>query len=414
MAKQQKTAVKGAKAVPKPSPALARRGRSLLLPNPPPVELERKFNGHRVRMLSGHVRSTDIFGYADNDRIALQVARLRKLDEPTNDQLYRIMLDDPEMKIQEMAASIKRDAVKVPLILGYDGELLDGNRRYYGNYHLLKELREPERREYETLPVHILIEEPDDLLKESIIVECNYVKETVPWPDFVKARRLAIAFSRLVEAGESKVGAIDQLAERFDETPSRLKAMLEAYELVDNFITFHDLDKLEPGQSKVGRVGRAKAEDAAHEGFPRFEESRNKLRGHMGDPDFQDFFFKAMARQNFITSFKDIREIQKICQHPDKEAIKTLYTSFAEDDPKAIAKALYVIAREEFESEELGAADLARVEKRITLFTGWLGDKVGPAVLSQLSSETVDALRAACEMAVQVGETIAQKRKQGK
>ena len=168
-------------------------------------------------MWFGYVHVDDVEGYVENLRLRFYLKRWQSEEGEQQGRNPRPMrsikswltptpkkdgnLSAPST-IERMANSIIRNSIREPIILHHDEdgntELWDGNRRFYGTKHIMKQGRDgyaDARGRVQWLPALVFIGSGDKLederIKHDILVECNFVEpEQIAWPAYIKAEQV--------------------------------------------------------------------------------------------------------------------------------------------------------------------------------------------------------------------------------
>jgi len=183
-------------------------------PDVVPIRVVRRFHNLDVPLWRGRVHVDDIHGWVQNIRIRHYLNRWRekKRDStavPTSDDIYEIMVEaDKEEEsdkkrpfhIERIAENIARNGVQEPVILFASGngrvELWDGNRRFFGTKHLMRDQKFAEARtRAQWLPAEVYLPSGDPTIdqqvKHCVLTEMNFVeKDHIPWPAYVKAGQI--------------------------------------------------------------------------------------------------------------------------------------------------------------------------------------------------------------------------------
>lgn len=295
---------------------------------------------HKEKMLgwSGSVNIGKIHGWAENRRIALfkHKCEMQFGRTPTDDEIYKFMLSEPEFHIRELARSIFYNGVKVPIILDSDGTLLDGNRRYVATRRAIE--NNPDAKdELENMPAWVLGEDATALDKQKILVECNFVDDwRVKWPPYIKA---ATVYEDYVDRGTD----YDVLTERYDLTKTQLRTIVKVMGIIEEFMNFHN------NSDESIRV--------AYEYYHFFEEAHNKFRSKLdSDPDFKEQFFTWMLQGKFA----QMKQVTKLGEVRDNEEA---WDRIRKDDPDAVKAAIYIVDGEKLQGGLDGEKKIKRAIK---------------------------------------------------
>ena len=387
-------------------------------PTSMPRRVNRRFHGREIPLWFGYVHVDDVKGYVENLRLRFYLKRWQSEEgnggkEPTTDEVYQIMIDaDTEERresvrpfhIERMADSIIRNSIREPIILHYgdDGntELWDGNRRFYGTKHIMKQGRDcyvDARDRVQWLPAFVFIASGDKLenerIKHDILVECNFVDpEQIAWPAYVKAeqvynqykRRMALDPDDPVLSREVK----EELANKYGlKTWRRADRWIKMYDLALQFKEYHEEE-----QERDPTV----TDLLIQERFEYFDElSKPGVFGAIrNDPDARDEVFEWMWDGKF-KAWADVRSVPKIlsdkvaraqANDPDQDAVK-----------RAIAT---VIANDPARNKDKTAANA-----RIKQFATWL-DSFKREEYRELNAETLSSLHTILRDVVKITEAL--------
>ena len=334
-------------------------------PTTMPRHVKRRFHGREVPLWFGYVHVDDVEGYVENLRLRFYLKRWQSKGGngprvPTTDEVYRIMVDaDADEKresarpfhIERIADSILRNSVREPIILYYRDntrtELWDGNRRFYGTKHIMKEDRASyvdARDRVQWLPAYVFIASgdncQDDLIKHDILVECNFVDpEQIAWPAYVKAEQVYNQYQQRVAPDPSDpVLSREVKAELADEYGlkgwRRADRWIKMYDLALQFKEYHE-EEQEQDPTVTDLL--------IQERFEYFDElSKPGVFGSLSkDPDARDEVFDWMWDGKF-KAWADVRSVPKIladsvaraqANEPDQDAVKRAIATVIANDP---------------------------------------------------------------------------------
>jgi len=333
-----------------------------MLPDPEPVPEERMFNGKPYSGWYGRAHLLDLEGWIDNPRLDIPVEKWKEKHAgrlPDNEALLEIMLehsvdvkveeedeeDDADgrrsrrNKLLELAQSISLNEVRTPLILTYDKRILDGNRRYFATLYLYQLTDDEDARErFETIPVWVLPKLIKKIDEDRILTELNSINDCqVRWPYSVLAKRI---YEDYTQRGMD----YDALAKKYHSyTKSRLKNIVEATKVANEFITHHD-DSLE-------------AKDIAYRKLIWFDELKRSNRVAMENDEFREGIFDAILADNPpFSSHKDFLRLGDIFNN--LEAWKCLTENGGKT---ALKQARFIVERERFEGKADAQSQMNRV-----------------------------------------------------
>lgn len=306
-----------------------------------PRPVTRRFHGREVPLWLGKVHIDNIEGYVENLRLKFYLNRWKtEQDEhdktPTTDEIYEIMIgaDREESResrkpfqIERIANNIIRNEVREPIILFCNGkpaaELWDGNRRYYGSKHIMKEDKEEyikARERVKWLPAYIFHSTgnpaEDQLIKHDILVECNFVDaEQIAWPNFVKAEQINMEYRK-----KMSVDPTDQTLSREVKYELAKEFGLgdKSWRKADRWIKMYDLTlQFKEYQEEEQEREATEVDLLVQERFEYFDElSKAGVFGVMrDDPDVRDRVFDWLWDGKF-KAFPDVRKVPQIVADP--------------------------------------------------------------------------------------------------
>ena len=384
-----------------------------------PRHVKRRFHGREVPLWFGYVHVDDVDGYVENLRLRFYLKRWEskggnEAKVPTTDEVYQIMIDaDTEERresvrpfhIERIADSILRNNVREPLILYYDDngrtELWDGNRRFYGTKHIMKEDRASyvdARDRIQWLPAYVFIasedKRQDDPIKHDILVECNFVDpEQIAWPAYVKAEQVYNQYHRRMAPDPG-----DPVLSREVKAELAREYGLKGWRRADRWIKMYNLalqfkEYHEEEQERDTTV----TDLLIQERFEYFDElSKPGVFGSLSkDPDARDEVFEWMWDGKF-KAWADVRSVPKILADPVARAQAN------ESDQDAVKRAIAtVIANDPVRSKDKTAAN-----DKIRQFAAWL-DSFKREEYKDLDSEALASLHSILRDVVKITEALA-------
>jgi len=294
----------------------------------------RQYRGESIQMWEGKVKISAISGWAKNPRI--EIARekwVREYEqEPDQEAVYDIMKNDKEVDLERLRVDICKNGLREPLVLTYDGKLLDGNRRFFAIRYAMEKLRpdNPIRNSLKTVRAFVLTSDasPDD--EERILVEENFAPSLKKeWPDYVKARHIQ----------KSKEGGVshDQIANRFGWSKTQINEALRILEIIEEFKMFAQ-SQPDPEDDSGGGLGlpESEIEDVVSKRYQHFNEAQKSLRDPLSkDPDFKLSFFRWLYEGKF-KSFPQVRIAHKAWNNPEAKRVLQDQSENAGKDAKTI------------------------------------------------------------------------------
>lgn len=275
-----------------------------LLPQPIPREEVRILSGRAVYGWAGRIDVNDIRYYEQNRRTEASLANLRrKQKQPNLDDymMYKALVDDPELDIENLARDILLNGLRTPLILSYNKELLDGNRRYLAHRWIAENGTADQRQNFSKVPVWVLSEEDSDEYGcIRVITQYNFLTDFhQPWTDIVKAKLL---YEQHYDAGYS----IDELYAMYGGagfTRHKIREFIKTYELIANYIDYC------PNEDDALLT--------ADEHFIWFQQLQRSYSDLMrSDDEFEAVIFNNI-RDNAITTTNDLKNLKALRSIPE-------------------------------------------------------------------------------------------------
>lgn len=407
---------------------ISRKEPVLLLATPKPELETRRFHEKEVPVWIGDVATSSIKGWIGNPRTELFAEQFMRQfgRDPTDEEMYELVIndDDPKegLKIRELAGNIYRNGVRVPVVLTFEGTLLDGNRRYYSCMFLTKEGAGAKHRDQFTrLPAMVLPEGIDQKTKDAIITEFNFIDDGfIEWPYFVKATKVYEDFV------ENAIGK-EELKEKYGLPWPQLRTWIKARTLCEQFLNHYEMDVL--------------AKQFAYRNFIMFDEMARRYIRRFEETEFSEAIFDILLDGysddlHRFRSSQDVIRLRDIRDNPEawdalterkgkealKDALRVLEVAtfdrtagtnkrlgrIVNNLDKLITSGSLNSANddllEDFHeiAEQIPGAPIvpaARVEKMID----WL-DEFTAKQISELEVGTLDMLRAALERVLAMAE----------
>jgi hypothetical protein len=295
--------------MPKP---MSMKAPSWMAKNPKPVLVPQRFHDRELHVWKGEVDVNDIEGWIGNPRTELlrdefseQFAR-----EPTNDEMCQLVLADEDekegLKIKELAANIRKNGVRTPIVLTFKKKLLDGNRRYYACMFLMGEGAQPKDRDtFAQIPAFALPEGTKEDVEDAIITEFNFAANMqLEWPYYIRARRVFIDHD---ENGLDK----EQLHQKYGVPWRYLDKWVKAARLCDLFLKFHDES--------------LSAKQFAYRNFIMFDEMMRNYGARFNVATFRNDVFQALLngyepenhKNHTFTKSADVLRLDELYDNPD-------------------------------------------------------------------------------------------------
>jgi hypothetical protein len=368
-----------------------------------PRRVTKKFHGEEVTGWSGKINVNDIQGYVENKRLKIFLNRWRNKRRdpaavPSTEEIYRIMLDADEEEprddkklfhVERMANNIKRNGVQEEIIVFVDSAgqtwLWDGNRRFFGTLHIMKEAEFAQFRGAAQWIPSFLIETTGDPYvdkrrKHSILTETNFVKkDSISWPTYIKAEEIWEEYHRRILPDPT-----DSTLRREVKAELAQEYGLKGWRQAERWIKMVDLAKDFKGYQEEEKDRDADTVDLKlQDKFEYFDElSKPGVWGVLEkDVEARDKVFNWLWDDKF-KSFAAVRKVPAILADP------VARDQANADDPDGVEKAINtVIANDPTRVKDKRGADA-----KIAQFAEWL-DSFKREDFKQLSRASLGRLK---------------------
>lgn len=367
---------------------------NFLLSKPEPQIKQRLYNGRSLIVWEGKVKVSAVNGWVDNPRIELEKKKLREVvgdRELTQDEIFALMRDDPEVKLKELRDDIIRNGLREPLALSFTGKLLDGNRRFFAIKYALDKMpvTDPNRQGLESVDVYVLSEDATDEDEQNVLVEENFSASLkIEWPPYVKAVRVMRAYDNGVEPQE--------IARMFAWSKQKVQETIRIHEIIQEFLNYATAERNmdDEGGGGLG-LSEQEAETVAAKNYQFFNEAQKSFFTPLKtDYDFKVQFF-SWIHANKFSSFPEVRIAYKAWQDPQAKSV------LCEPSPAAAKSAKAII---DYNARVVkGAEDAAT---RINGFVKFLAGLTA-SDLSKLPEDTRTNLRESLELVIRLSDAAA-------
>lgn len=286
---------------------------------PEPEWVDRLYHGRLLWLCKGEVSISDIRGWADNPRLNLEMKDWKNEHADasiTQDYLYDLMVETEHVHLKELSKNIRENGLREPIILTFEGNLLDGNRRFFATKFAYDNSKdENEKRKLSNIPAFVL---PQNALEEDIhhiLVEENFSPSLKKeWPDYVKS----IYIHKAKEEGKTN----QDIAKTYGWTVAKVTDTIRTYEILQNFIEYA-VSPPDP-ESGGGGLGKSEleAEKIASKNYQFFNEAQKSFRDQLRDDlDFSELFYQLIAKEKFFKSWQEVRRAYDGYQDPTAKKI---------------------------------------------------------------------------------------------
>lgn len=354
--------------------------------NPKPRLVHKSFHGRKVPLWEGVAKVERVYGWVKNPRLDLELKRFQDDHagrDPSNDEILTIMTSVREFGVKDLADDIRSNGVRQPIILGSDGKLLDGNRRFYAVMYVLSktDVNDPSYQDFTKIPVWVLDETCTHEDEQRILVQENfYPALKVEWPDYVKARYV---YDDLTNGIPAK-----SVGQKYNWSTAKVNETKKIMDLIGEFVQFATTPKDEEGLG----VNELEAERLAAERYQQFNEAQKSFLSQLStDFDFKIQFFKWVYEGKF-SSFQEVRVAWEGWKDPNVRRI------LLSDDPESAKK-----ARAEVEYKKVVKSNSVEAAERINEIVKFL-EQLTAAEIASLPDSSIDNLRIALATVGEMGK----------
>jgi len=281
------------------------------------------FHNREVDVYKGQVDVNSIRLWRENDRTLLDIEHLlaeighRDGQSLSDAEIITRIVKNGSHKITDLAKSIKMNGVRLPLILTYEKELLDGNRRFMACKYLLT-TEKKKNVKFEDTTAYCLRPHLSKSLRYKIISEMNFLPDhKEKWTREVRAKYVSQLFNDYKKKyGEQK--AVKEVAFLLDVNKSEIYTFIDVLRMIHEYISFAEQKSDE---------AKKEAEVFARDKFHFFEEFYNKsIRNKQRQRTIKDdkkLFYSYLYNKQLI-SVTGIRDFAAMLQYaPVKKIIKS-------------------------------------------------------------------------------------------
>ena len=294
---------------------------NFLLKEPKPVIEQRLYHGTSIPLWRGEVLYSDVQGWSENPRIMLEVEQWHNERGENNvaiseDQLFELMKSTKDVHLQDLRIDICDNGLREPIVLAYDGRLIDGNRRYFAIKWAVERLPmgNPNRMRLEKVKAFVLMENAPEDYVQHVLVEENFSESLKKeWPFFVKARIIKKAYDDSLAGKETDKRK--EVAARYGLKQGDVSAMLKIWDLIEDFTGVVTSPKEQGGLE----LTEMEAQKIAHEKYQLFNEAKALYRPLKENPEFATDFFRHMAQDKF-RAWQEVRVAFQAWQDPEARA----------------------------------------------------------------------------------------------
>ncbi len=286
----------------------------------------RHFNGIQIPLYRTEGDVSQIKGWVENPRTDMILnrwrnARHRSVDVfPDDDEMLELMLehDDGSFAIQELGEDVKRNGVREPILVTWDGTLIDGNRRKFAVKWALSDRGGATNEQLHLLgrtPMFVLPSGAPELHRQSIIIQENYAESLKKeWPQVVTNGRIFRRFQELSNQfpHEQELAIRRRVRSEFPRfSTTEIRNRINTWLLIEEFRADHgDDDNEDDLEAKINK------------NFQYFRQANDTYRTKnvFAEPEFKDLLFRGI-QQELFPSFTSVRRLEEIYQNPQATEI---------------------------------------------------------------------------------------------
>ena len=306
-----------------------------------PQPILRHYHGKPVQLWRGEVHVSKVFGWAANPRISLEIERWCakqggvEVKDITQDQLYALMRDTKEVNLADLRKDIVKNGLREPIVLSFNGTLIDGNRRFFAIQAAVEPLpaKDPLRARLEDIPAFVMMQNATDKEQQLVLVEENFsqsLKEE--WPFLVKARIIKEAFDKSTASNDSDKKK--EVALTYGWQVSAVTKTLKIWDIITEFKTFVAVGRDEGGLG----LTEMEAEQITQEKYHLFNEASTApglAQALLNNSSFAEDFYRWMAEGKY-RNWQEVRVAYQAWQDSEARDAMIKGGSNAGKDARAI------------------------------------------------------------------------------
>ena len=281
----------------------------------------RHFNGRQIPLYRTEGDASQIHGWVENPRIDMILNRWRNARHmsvnafPDNDEMLNLMLDydDGSFAIPELGEDVKRNGVREPLIVTWNGTLIDGNRRKFAVMWALSERGAATKEQLQLLervPMFVLPEGAPQLDEQSIIIQENYAESLKKeWPHVVTNGRIFRRYREFTNRfpDETELSIRRKVRDEFPRfSTTEIRNRINTWLLIEEFRADYS-----------GEENEDDLEAKINKNFQYFRQANDTYRTKnvFSEPEFKDLLFRGI-QQELFPSFTSVRRLEEIYRNP--------------------------------------------------------------------------------------------------
>ena len=281
----------------------------------------RHFNGIPVPLYRTEGDASQIKGWVENPRVDLILKRWRNARHisvdafPDDEEMLKLMLDhdDGTFEIQDLGEDVKRNGVREPIIVTWDGTLIDGNRRKFAVMWALSCKGGATNEQHHLLgriPMFVLPEGAPEDHRQSIIIQENYAASLKrEWSNVVTNGRIYQKYQELLNQfpNEREVAIRQRVRREFPRfKTTEIRDRINTWNLIEEFrADYVDEDNEDELEAEINRS------------FQYFRQANDTFRNKnvFSEPEFKQLLFRGI-QQKLFPSFASVRRLEEIYRNP--------------------------------------------------------------------------------------------------
>ena len=291
-------------------------------------ELEtRYFNGIPISLYRTEGDVSQIEGWVDNPRVEMILNRWRNVNHmsvdasPDDEDMLQLMLDyddDSNFSIRELGEDVKGNGVREPIVVTWDGTLIDGNRRKFAVMWAISNrggATPDQQYRLKRIPMFVLPDGAKDDDKQAIIIQENYAPSLKnEWPPYVTNGRIFRRYQELSSQFPSEQDLdirrrVLREFPRFDVTGIRNR--INTWNLIEEFRADYGDEYNE--DDLRGKINKD---------FNYFLQANDTFRNRnvFSEPEFKELLFDGIQK-NLFPSFASVRRLDEIYRNPQAKEV---------------------------------------------------------------------------------------------
>ena len=286
----------------------------------------RHFNGIQIPLYRTEGDVNQITGWVGNPRIDMILNRWRNARHmsvdafPNDEEMLDLMLDydDGTFAIPLLGEDVKRNGVREPIVVTWNGTLIDGNRRKFAVMWALSDRGAATNEQLHLLariPMFVLPHGAPDLHKRSIVIQENYAESLKKeWPQVVTAARIYRRFNELSNQfpNERELAIRKRVQDEFPRfNPTEIRNRINTWLLTEEFRA--DYGEEEDEDDLEAKINK---------NFQYFRQGNDTFRTKnvFSEPEFKELLFRGI-HQELFPSFASVRRLEEIYRNPQATEI---------------------------------------------------------------------------------------------